>query len=111
MLGTSLGRLGAILGAMLLVLLLGNAPARAQTGKELFVSKGCPACHGPEGRKTFVATYPKLAGQPAPFLSMQLRAFKTQERKGGQAILMWGMAAQLSDPEIEKISDYLSKLP
>jgi cytochrome c len=86
-----------------------STPAAAADGKALFASKGCTACHGPGGKHPIQPAYPKLAGQNADYLLVQLKAFKSQERKSGQAALMWGMAAQLSDEEMEAISQYLSK--
>ena len=86
-----------------------STPAAAQDGKALFAAKGCPACHGPGGKQPIQPAYPKLAGQNADYLVVQLKAFKTQERKSGQAALMWGMAAQLSDAEMTEIAHYLSK--
>ncbi len=99
----------ALAGALAVVLASGGT-AGAQTGQELFAAKGCVACHGPTGKKSILPIYPKLAGQYAEYLVLQLKAFKTQERKGPQAALMWGMAAQLSEAEMQKISDFLAKV-
>ncbi len=90
------------------LMLLSTAPASAQTGKELYLAKGCVACHGADGKVAVQPTYPKLAGQNEQYLSLQLKAFKSQERKGGQAVLMLGMASQLDDADIQKISAYLA---
>lgn len=100
----------AALGAALAVGVSGASPAIAQTGKALYVAKGCLACHGPDGKAPIQPAYPKMDGQNAEYLVIQLKAYKSQERKGGQAVMMWGMAAQLNDGEMEKIADYLSKV-
>jgi cytochrome c len=100
----------ALVSAFVLGVLSYAGGAAAQNGQALYTSKGCPACHGADGKKTLVPTYPTLAGQNDQYLVLQLKAFKTQERKGGQAALMVGMAAQLSDEEMQKISEYLAKL-
>ena len=84
-----------------------SSPAVAQDGKALFAAKICNTCHGPTGNAPILSTYPKLAGQNADYLIAQLKAFKTQERKSGQAALMWGMAAQLSDQEMVAVSKWL----
>lgn len=97
------------LSVFALTLLLSAAPAAAQDGKAVFTAKGCPACHGPNGDKPLQPAYAKLAGQNAEYLVAQLKAFKSQERKGAQSALMWGMAAQLSDNDMKAIADYLSK--
>jgi cytochrome c len=108
----ALRKCGAAAASAVLVMVLSNVgPALAQTGKDLYTAKGCPACHGADGNKPLQPTYPKLAGQPAPYLVLQLKAFKAQERKDGQAALMWGMAGQLTEAEMGKIAEYLSKLP
>ncbi len=105
---TSQVKAALALAGTLAVVLGSGGTAGAQTGQELFAAKGCIACHGLIGKKSIQPTYPKLAGQYAEYLFMQLKAFKTQGRKGGQAALMWGMAARLSEAEMRKISDFLA---
>jgi cytochrome c len=100
-----------IAGAALLTIVgTAGAALAAQTGQEAFAAKGCPACHGPDGKKTLLPTYPKLAGQNAPYLLLTLKAYKAQDRKGEQATIMWGMAAQLNDAEMQAVADFLSKV-
>ena len=100
---------GILPGLVLLCAALAFAqPAKA--GKDLYLAKGCMSCHGPDGKQPIQPLYPKLAGQNAPYLVQQLKAFKTQQRKSGQAVLMFGMAAQLSDPEMEQIAAYLAQV-
>ena len=65
----------------------------------------CAGCHGMNG-KAMVPTYPNLAGQNAAYLEGALKAYKTQERKGYQAAIMYGMAAALSDKDIADISAF-----
>ena len=97
-------------GALFAMLVLSSGTALAQEGKALYNAKGCAACHGPDGKSPTVPLYPKLAGQTAPYMVAQLKAFKTQARKSAQSAMMWGMAAQLSDSDMQKIADYLSKV-
>ena len=101
-----LAQLGAVCAVALAFLLLAG-PAAAQDGKTVYAQKGCAACHGPKGDKPLQPSYPKLDGQNADYLVAQLKAFKTQQRKSGQAALMWGMAAQLSDAEMVAVSKWL----
>ena len=101
-------KLGLVcLGAALILGALASGNAYAQDGKTLFVQKGCIACHGAEGKAPIQPTYAKLAGQQAAYIVVQLKAFKAQKRTSGQSALMWGMAAQLSDSDMEKIAKYL----
>ena len=84
-----------------------SSPAAAQDGKALYVQKICNTCHGPTGYAPLQPSYPKLGGQNADYIVLQLKAFKAQERKSGQSALMWAMAAQLNDKEMEAIAKWL----
>lgn len=69
----------------------------------------CGACHGANGRSVS-PTFPNLAAQTAPYLELQLRAFKDQTRGDPDAqAYMWGMAAQLSDGTISALASYFAK--
>ena len=71
--------------------------------------QSCATCHGINGRSVS-PTFPNLAGQSAPYIEAQLKAFKDQSRGDPDAqAYMWGMAAQLSDPLITRIGGYFSK--
>ncbi len=60
----------------------------------------CGTCHGVNGRST-APTFPNLAAQTAPYIELQLHAFKDQTRADPDAqAYMWGMASQLSDSTI-----------
>ena len=81
--------------------------ASAQDGKALYVEKGCGTCHGPDGGAPIAPNYPKLKGQNADYLIVQLKAFRSGERKGPQVALMQPMALTLNDQETELIAKYL----
>jgi len=69
----------------------------------------CASCHGPGGRST-APTFPRLAGQTAPYIEAQLKAFRDQTRGDPDAVAyMWGMASQLSDSTIAALADYYSQ--
>jgi len=66
----------------------------------------CSSCHGKGGR-SISPTFPRLAGQPAPYIEAQLNAFKQQTRKDPDAqAFMWGMAAQLDEGTIKGLGQY-----
>ncbi len=68
----------------------------------------CAACHGVDGR-TISPTFPNLAAQTAPYIELQLHAFKDQTRADPDAqAYMWGMASQLSDLAISGLAAYFS---
>jgi cytochrome c553 len=69
----------------------------------------CSACHGPNGR-SIAPTFPNLAAQTAPYIELQLHAFKDQTRADPDAqAYMWGMASQLNDASISGLAAYFSK--
>ena len=67
----------------------------------------CAACHGQDGN-AMIPTYPNLAGQNAAYLEMALKGYRSQERTGLQATIMYGMAANLSDQDIADLAAYYS---
>ncbi len=66
----------------------------------------CAACHGPNG-KAPNPVWPNLAGQNAPYIVKQLKAFKDGSRKDP---LMSPQAAALSDKDMEDLAAYFSGL-
>ena len=69
----------------------------------------CSACHGLNGRSV-APTFPNLAAQTAPYIELQLHAFKDQTRADPDAqAYMWGMASQLDDASISGLAAYFSK--
>ena len=69
----------------------------------------CSACHGLNGRSVS-PTFPNLAAQTAPYIELQLHAFKDQTRADPDAqAYMWGMASQLDDISISGLAAYFSK--
>lgn len=91
--------------ALLLVLSLlgiGHALAEGNIKAGTEKARACQVCHGKEGRSTN-PTYPILAGQHAAYIQKQLRAFRAGTRKDP---IMNGMAAPLSDQDIEDVAAF-----
>ena len=89
------------------------APAAAPAGGDgsaLYAAKGCAACHGPDGRKTALKDYPKIAGQGVQYLVAQMKDIKSGARSNGQTMVMKGVIAQVSDAEMQTIAEWLSSL-
>ena len=84
--------------------LLGIAQAQAEGSIEdgTVKARSCQVCHGKDGHSTN-PSYPVLAGQHAAYIQKQLRAFRAGTRKDP---IMNGMAAPLSDQDIEDISSF-----
>lgn len=67
----------------------------------------CNACHGTEGNSQN-PLWPNLAGQNAPYIVAQLKAFKDGTRKDP---LMTAQALSLSDEEMANLAVYFESLP
>jgi len=85
-------------------------PLGSLDGEALFTAKACVSCHGVEGRAPVVPTYPVIAGQNSAYLSQQIKDIKSGARSSGLASIMQGVVLNLTDEEIESISDYLASL-
>jgi cytochrome c553 len=84
---------------------------KAQTATLQKTIETCGACHGVNGRSVS-PTFPNLAAQTAPYIELQLHAFKDQTRADPDAqAYMWGMASQLNDASISDLASYFSKQP
>ncbi len=71
----------------------------------------CSVCHGVKGHSVS-PTFPNLAAQTAPYLELQMHAFKDQTRADPDAqAYMWGMASPLSDASISQLADFYAKQP
>ena len=106
----------AALGAALIVVGIAraaeaNAAAMTDAQKAALQKtiETCSACHGLNGRSV-APTFPNLAAQTAPYIELQLHAFKDQTRADPDAqAYMWGMASQLDDASISALAAYFSK--
>ncbi len=94
----------------LMLLALGLAPAAFAKGSpEAGATKAvaCTACHGPNGNSAN-PLWPSLAGQNALYIQTQLKEFKTNARVNSNGV-MTGLAAPLSDQDMEDIAAYFSQ--
>lgn len=98
---------GAVIGLALLAAASLAAPAHAQdaaAGKAK--AAACAMCHGPQGIAVAPDT-PNLAGQPASYLSEQLKAYRGGTRKHE---IMSLMAKPLSDADIANLAAWFSAI-
>jgi cytochrome c553 len=86
----------------------------------------CAGCHNPAGKGLALAGFPRLGGQHADYVKLQLQAFRAAGRndtvadpalkrandaaKPGELGPMQMVAAKLSDEEIEALSSFISGL-
>jgi len=69
----------------------------------------CAGCHGMDGKST-APGFPSLAGQDITYLKDQLINFRNKSRTGGKSAIMYGMAAGLTDTDIDNLAAYFSSL-
>ena len=82
------------------------AAADVEAGKKK-AQEVCAACHNMDGVST-IADYPKLAGQYPEYMAKALRDYKSGARKNP---IMAGMAAGLTQKDIDDVSAYFASLP
>jgi len=71
----------------------------------------CIGCHSPSGNGNNPAGYPALGGQHSGYIEKQLLAYRRDERNSGaNALIMQGVAANLSDKEIKAVANYIQGL-
>jgi cytochrome c553 len=96
-----------LVAALSLVAAFGcSAPAFAAGSAEAGQAKSatCMACHGMDGNSPN-PEWPNLAGQHAPYIMQQLKAFKAGQRQND---LMSPMAMILSDEDMADLAAYFS---
>ncbi|HEY7239094.1 MAG TPA: c-type cytochrome [Burkholderiales bacterium] len=69
----------------------------------------CGGCHGPAGAGIPVQ-YPRLAGQFAEYVAAQLKGFKDGARSNDPNGIMRGVAARMTDREIQAVAQYAAGL-
>ncbi|HEX5961081.1 MAG TPA: cytochrome c [Rhodanobacteraceae bacterium] len=93
--------------AAALVLGFGTASASGDSAAGQKKAAACEACHGADGNG-IAPNYPALAGQYQDYLEQALHEYKDGRRTNA---IMNGMAAPLSDQDIEDITAFFSGLP
>ena len=68
----------------------------------------CASCHGADGNTSTAPNFPMIGGQHRTYLEKALKDYKSGERKNP---VMAGMAAALSDEDIENLAFYFSSQP
>jgi cytochrome c553 len=69
----------------------------------------CAGCHGPTGMG-MPAQYPRISGQFAEYVELQLKAFRAGARANDPNGMMRGVAVRMSDREIQAVAEYVAGL-
>ena len=127
---TSAASLVLALGASLLLVACGGAPAEPGTVRATSVNalpqgriaegearanvksaatgQTCLECHGADGNQPLDPTYPKIGGQYRDYLAHALQAYRSGDR---QHSLMSNQAADLDDQQIADLAAYFASRP
>jgi cytochrome c553 len=70
----------------------------------------CAACHGAEGAGNQPAGFPAMRGMSADYIARSLKDYRDQQRKGGNAIVMYPIASNLSDEDIDALAAHIATL-
>lgn len=88
----------------------------ASLGQKLWrggnAEKGTPACsgcHGPAGAG-IPGQYPRLGGQYAEYIAVQLKAFRDGARENDPNGVMRGVTARMNEREIRAVAEYAAGL-
>jgi cytochrome c553 len=79
----------------------------------LLTKGACISCHGANFAKPIDPSYPKIAGQHADYLTVALKAYKTEgnAKVGRSNGVMAGIAKQFTNAEMKAMAGYISSLP
>jgi cytochrome c553 len=69
----------------------------------------CAGCHGPTGAG-IPKQYPRISGQFAQYIEAQLKAFRSGARANDPNGMMRGVAARMTDQEIQAVAQYAAGL-
>lgn len=99
-------RTKAMLVAVFGVFASGPAVAQDVGGGEAIYQDVCRTCHGPKAQG--LASFPKLAGREAEYISNRLKQYRAGETVGYNSPLMMPHAQALSDDDIVNIAAYIT---
>ncbi len=70
----------------------------------------CAGCHGPAGEGNPQAKFPRVAGQQAAYIALQLKAFRGGARTNDTGSMMRNVTIRMTDAEIDAVSKYIAGL-
>jgi cytochrome c553 len=70
----------------------------------------CMSCHGVNGKAPGIASYPVIGGQHKAYLQVQLIHWRSGDRSNSPDGVMNKAARNLTDAEVQALSDYLAGL-
>jgi len=92
------------------LLALGTNGSALADGAELYKTRACFSCHGPDGNTPISPDFPKIAGQNVEYSINQMQDIKSGARNNGQSGAMMGIMLAVPDEEIREIAVWLRSL-
>jgi cytochrome c len=92
------------------LLTLGMTSGVLAGGAELYQTRVCFSCHGPDAKSPISPEFPKIAGQNADYAFNQMRDIKNGARSNGQSAAMKGIMVAVSEEEMKEIAAWLRSL-
>ena len=87
-----------------------NAQTLYRGGNQKTGVAACIACHGPHGTGNAAAKFPSISGQSVNYVTKALKDFRGNTRQSSHNGMMNGVAARMTDTEIDAIAKYVSAL-
>lgn len=95
---------------------LAKEPTLVAEGKKIYMGgnagsgvPACTSCHGPTGAG-IPTQFPRLAGQNAKYVQIQLANFRSGDRVNDGGQMMQTIARRLTDAEMRAVAEYISGL-
>jgi len=82
-----------------------SAKTPYESGKSLYLSKGCYSCHGHKAEG--MHRYPSLANRAKGYLVYKLKRFRDKLSDNQQQEMMIAYAVDLSDKDIDDLTTFL----
>lgn len=86
-----------------------GAVIAAVSGHQLYVEKGCLACHGINGKDPVNAIVPRISGLGLPYLKTQIADIQSGKRSNSFSHLMQQQMPSITDDEINAIALFLDE--
>ena len=77
-------------------------------GARLYREKTCNTCHGDDGIKALLPTYPVIARQGQEYALQQMKDIQSGNRTNGQSAVMKAVVQEISEEDLAILADYIA---
>lgn len=90
---------------LFLLFLSANANSSYESGKAIYMQKGCNGCHG--NRAEGLNEYPALANRDKKYMTYKLNRFRSKQSDNQQQEMMIPFAVGLSNKDIDNLTTFM----